>query len=221
MKQCYKCKEIKELSEFHKDMRRRDGLFPYCRKCRTKTGKPRTRKERYNHSNGYILLSKPGHPLAQKGGYLYEHRYVVYKKYGNDLPNCELCGKQTSWEPYTTHIDHIDKNKSNNDISNLRVLCNACNSRRDLKPSYTRSGTIPITYFDLTLTASEWAKFSFVQVSGNCVRHRIRRGYSPEMALIAPPETRKRKPIPKIKDIKAEIDRYRQLLRDVGIRPNV
>lgn len=34
MKQCYRCKAIKDTSEFHRYSRRRDGLQPYCRPCK-------------------------------------------------------------------------------------------------------------------------------------------------------------------------------------------
>lgn len=33
MKQCQKCKESKDLSEFHKNKRRKDGLQHYCKDC--------------------------------------------------------------------------------------------------------------------------------------------------------------------------------------------
>ena len=33
MKRCSKCKVEKELSEFHKDKSRKDGLFSYCKGC--------------------------------------------------------------------------------------------------------------------------------------------------------------------------------------------
>ncbi len=35
-KLCIKCKQHKAASEFHKDSRRPDGLFPYCKRCRAK-----------------------------------------------------------------------------------------------------------------------------------------------------------------------------------------
>lgn len=34
MKQCYRCKVIKDTSEFHKYSRNRDGLQSYCRPCK-------------------------------------------------------------------------------------------------------------------------------------------------------------------------------------------
>lgn len=33
MKTCGKCKQDKELSEFHKDNTRKDKLHPYCKEC--------------------------------------------------------------------------------------------------------------------------------------------------------------------------------------------
>jgi 5-methylcytosine-specific restriction endonuclease McrA len=33
-KRCVKCKETKDISAFGKDIRRSDGLFPYCKRCR-------------------------------------------------------------------------------------------------------------------------------------------------------------------------------------------
>lgn len=34
MKQCYRCKIIKDMSEFHRYARNKDGLQPYCRPCK-------------------------------------------------------------------------------------------------------------------------------------------------------------------------------------------
>lgn len=36
MKVCSKCKVEKELTDFNKDKRREDGLFPQCRDCKKK-----------------------------------------------------------------------------------------------------------------------------------------------------------------------------------------
>src|SRR6266498_4525617 len=35
-KLCIKCQQLRAVSEFHKDSRRSDGLFPYCKRCRAK-----------------------------------------------------------------------------------------------------------------------------------------------------------------------------------------
>src|SRR5688500_2156960 len=36
MKTCLKCDTPKDLNEFHKDAKRPDGRFPYCKRCRRK-----------------------------------------------------------------------------------------------------------------------------------------------------------------------------------------
>ena len=34
MKQCCRCKDVKDTSEFHRYLRNKDGLQPYCRPCK-------------------------------------------------------------------------------------------------------------------------------------------------------------------------------------------
>lgn len=40
-KTCSKCKQVKPLSEFHKDARSKDGVHSWCRECRCTVGKQR------------------------------------------------------------------------------------------------------------------------------------------------------------------------------------
>jgi hypothetical protein len=129
------------------------------------------------HSAGYICLFIPDHPLANSTGEVYEHRKVVYDKYGDSLPDCELCGKKCDWSPYTTHIDHINKIKSDNDIKNLRVLCNACNSQRDLCV-LDRVGVLKITIDGVTKTAYGWAQTDGANHSGSSISRRFKNGMS-------------------------------------------
>lgn len=42
---------------------------------------------------------------------------------GRDLTYCERCQQQFKEE---LHIHHVDEDRRNNDISNLKVLCNSC-----------------------------------------------------------------------------------------------
>ena len=62
--------------------------------------------------DGYVEIKVPNHPNANKRGYIYEHQYVVEKYIGRYLLKGEV-------------VHHIDKNKSNNDISNLLLLTNS------------------------------------------------------------------------------------------------
>lgn len=66
--------------------------------------------------NGYKLIYKPEHKRANHAGYVYEHNLVMEKHLGRELKffgyknkNNEVC-------------HHIDRNKLNNDISNLQLM---------------------------------------------------------------------------------------------------
>jgi len=135
-------------------------------------------EKRTIHSAGYVIIRMPDHPLAKKGGSLYEHRKVIYDIYGDNLPPCQICGADSKWHSRKTHIDHIDRNKSNNSKENLRVLCNACNSRRDRKPDYEYKRVTGITIGDQTKTARAWAKEPGVRFCGASILRRYKRGLS-------------------------------------------
>lgn len=59
--------------------------------------------------NGYVRISMPTHPQAMSNGYVLEHRLVMEGHLGRLLHSDEV-------------VHHIDGNKSNNDIANLRVM---------------------------------------------------------------------------------------------------
>lgn len=149
----------------------------------TKVGKG---KERTSNAKGYQMLKLPNHPLAMANGSVYEHRKVIYDRYGDALPPCEKCGKAVTWK--TAHIDHIDEVVDNNDESNLRVLCRACNVMRSRVhiPEHTKKGRSSITLNGVTKTASEWSRDPRVNIAANTILFRLRNGMSPEEALFTP-----------------------------------
>lgn len=141
---------------------------------------------------GYQRVYEPHHPLADKGGYVSEHRMVVWDKYGDNLPDCEICGKPSSWA--TSHIDHIDNDPKNNHIDNLRPLCPGCNTWRDMPPLHTFSRCHSITYDGKTATPAEWARDPRVLVAGRTIVVRKLAGMSDYDALFAPKITHNGKP---------------------------
>lgn len=146
-----------------------------------------SRKYRTQNPAGYQKLYEPNHPLANMDGNVYEHRFIIYNKYGCILPDCEICGKPTVWE--TCHIDHKDNDVTNNAESNLRPVCNPCNTRRFYPEQHTIKGRYPITYGGVTKTASEWARHPGVDVSHATIKRRLAIGMSVYAALYAPKKT--------------------------------
>lgn len=135
------------------------------------------------------MIFKPAHPLAMKNGYVYEHRIVVYDKYGADLPKCEFCDNELTWE--NCHIDHINNDITDNQLQNLRPICRACNvMRKHTKiPRHTHKGCHAITYKEITMTPTEWARQPNVTVSRRSILNRINKGWSVEEALFTPSKT--------------------------------
>lgn len=147
------------------------------------------RNYRYSNPKGYQLIYEPDHILSQKNGYVYEHRLVMYSVFGDDLPNCSMCGKACNWDLYTTHIDHVDEDVTNNKPENLRPLCNACNTGRGKGDFHLRSSATAIQYNGETKTPTEWARYELCTVSGSTIRRRIKDGYSVEDAILLPSKT--------------------------------
>lgn len=141
---------------------------------------------------GYHLIFEPSHPLAQRGGYVYEHRFVLFNAVGRSINACEKCGKEWSWDDiYCSHVDHINDDKSDNRVENLRPLCNACNTRRAAPEQHTIVGRHAITCDGKTMTAAEWAREPGVLVCGRTIIVRIASGMNAYDALFSKKKTHK------------------------------
>jgi len=142
---------------------------------------PPKHKEKHwkqKHSEGYVKVKYAGHPLSDHSGMVFEHRLMMFNKYGMHLPPCELCGAATSWFSRNTHVDHIDCNRANNHESNLRILCNSCNVRRNIEDVTLRPSAVLLTHDGKTLTCEQWSREPGVMLSGHAIRHRKRKGWS-------------------------------------------
>lgn len=143
--------------------------------------------------NGYRQIYLPNHPMSSKGGFAFEHRSIFYDHNADKELFCEFCGTDWLFRPYYDHVDHIDEDKLNNDIKNLRPLCNACNTGRGKKECHLRSNTLTISYNNLVMTPEEWSRESISSVCGHTISRRIKSGWSEQDAITKPSKTYKRK----------------------------
>jgi 5-methylcytosine-specific restriction endonuclease McrA len=68
-----------------------------------------------------------------KSNYVSSHKLrVKLLRDGIKKHECELCG-QNEWmnKPIPLELDHIDGNRYNNDLTNLRVICPNCHAQTD------------------------------------------------------------------------------------------
>lgn len=86
--------------------------------------------------NRYKRISKVGHPLTTVKGFVYEHRAILYDKIGKGPHYCYWCDKTIGWtvgvapEHDSIVVDHLDRNRRNNETNNLVPSCPKCNSSR-------------------------------------------------------------------------------------------
>ena len=145
---------------------------------------PRTRQYRVEMpGKGYQRLYEPSHALTDSQGYVSENRKVIFDIYGWALPDCEICGKPTSWK--TCHIDHIDENVKNNNSNNLRPLCPGCNTWRSMPPLHTFDRNSAITFDGKTETAEGWSRDPRVKIWGGTITRRKNAGMSDFDALFS------------------------------------
>lgn len=139
-----------------------------------------THKDKYTHSQGYILLHMPNHPLAVKRT-VFEHRYVYYENFGQGPFNCYLCDKEVNWNDL--HIDHLNDVKTDNRIENLKPSCAVCNQSRGrykMIETQRKQGRL-LTHNGQTKCLSEWA--SELKISRASLDWRLNQGWSVDKVL--------------------------------------
>lgn len=88
----------------------------------------------YTRADGYVETRRTGHLLARFNGHVMMHRVVLFEVIGLGPHQCHWCLAPVNW----THglmagalvVDHVDRDRSNNDPSNLVPSCNHCNTAR-------------------------------------------------------------------------------------------
>ena len=130
-------------------------------------------------SHGYLIVSDKNHPLAGSNHSVYQHRQVLF----NSDPDmcCWGGGELQTWE--SCHVDHIDENKENNDVSNLRISCPKCNQGRGRWKKILTQGVF-LTFNGETHHLSEWGRITGFGVSVIC--YRVKKKWSTEDVLTTP-----------------------------------
>lgn len=87
-------------------------------------------------SERYRSTATPkGHPLDTGNPTVRTHRLVLWEKIGPGQHPCFHCGRMVAWQPglRTSEgalvVDHLDRDRLNNDPSNLVPSCQRCNNR--------------------------------------------------------------------------------------------
>lgn len=83
----------------------------------------------------YVQLRLPQHPLATRNGLVLEHRAVLHDLLGDGPQACRWCQREVRWDAplfdeAELTVDHLDRDRANNDPANLVPACRPCNSAK-------------------------------------------------------------------------------------------
>lgn len=116
-KECRKCKEMKEHSEFSKDKSNKYGLGYWCKLCAAANS-------RKHHSRR--VKEEPSYREYIRNRYTKRMHGISLEQYREKLASqnfeCAICGVKLSTQGHQTHLDHCHK------TGKLRAfLCTNCN----------------------------------------------------------------------------------------------
>ena len=145
MKQCYKCKETKPVSEFPKSKKNKDGLFSYCKKCKAKLN---ATNQTTPKGRAYKLLSDARYNKKGKRAHLEKTLMLQDILPTLEIGKCELTGLPFDFTPsknsfrnlYSPSLDRIDSNKGYTK-NNVRSVLSSVNCALG---EYTDEEMLPI-----------------------------------------------------------------------------
>lgn len=127
-KECADCGITKDITEFHKNKTRKDGISTLCKLCSTE------RHQKYYYENREVLLakikehsSKP-HAIANKRNSNLKINYGITEEDYQEMlveqnNSCAICGVNQNDLRYKLYVDHDHKT---GEVRGL--LCKHCNS---------------------------------------------------------------------------------------------
>lgn len=150
MKKCSKCGIEREVSQFYKSKQQKCGLHPHCKSCKREYFKKRAVLERENrHKQDKYKIPDDAKPIKQLNNKYFITKegdvYSQVRQGGGGKVKCWICPngyKRFSYtinsitKNYAVHralaqtfipnpneypiVDHIDRNRTNNNLDNLR-----------------------------------------------------------------------------------------------------
>lgn len=94
-------------------------------------------KRKTGQQRRYVVEHNPQHPIAPPSGKIWVHRRVLYDTIGAGPHPCHWCGLSLQWRheqrELSIHVDHLDGQTDNNEVSNLVVSCPSCNTARGVR----------------------------------------------------------------------------------------
>ncbi len=115
LKQCYRCKLIKDKSEFHKFSRNKDGLQPYCRDCK--------REIDLEHYRTHPRRNYERNKANAHRNRLWLQRYLAAK-------HCEWEGCNVN-DPDMLVFDHLNPNEKRAHVSSMAHAAFSLKSLQD------------------------------------------------------------------------------------------
>lgn len=133
-KRCSSCKEIKDVSEFHKNKVTPDGFQNRCKLCRTKRYDSEARLLKKKYDSLYHAINREKHSKYRREYYIdnLEYHIVYNKKYHNENKNTiATCTKRYRGSPakYTLYYGRLTVDEAPRlglDGVSLEVKCKYC-----------------------------------------------------------------------------------------------
>ena len=108
LKICKQCSESKSLSDFQKDVSKKDGVRPECKSCTS-----------VNRKKNYNFEVRRKHELNRKYENGYNNYTILFEKQHG---NCAICQSPENGRYKSLSVDHCHK------TGKIRgLLCNNCN----------------------------------------------------------------------------------------------
>ena len=130
----FKEKICSTCSGFYKPTGSCSKYCPTCKPLETKRIAKASIK-RWNYAKGRLNGKGSGSATGSgKDNHMYTYGVANFRQFARErketLGLCEVCNKNIK---YATHYEwvghHIDHNRKNNDISNLKLMCKSCHQK--------------------------------------------------------------------------------------------